>query len=168
MKKSIIALCLSLASLSSYSTDISNFGNWAKAEPKVILGGASLHYKAVSRENLNQVNPSLGLELWDVQVVYVDKNSWDTSSWYVTYTPDYVVNDYLELSLQMGIASGYDCERSKIINNGSHTLKADYCTSMGIVPLIGATVTVKPFGNGLGVFTSVTPSALMFGVSQDF
>ena len=93
MKKSILSALL-LASLNTQAADIQNIGDWSKSEPSIIFGYASYHLDKSDHKYLNESNPSIGFEAWDVQAIYVSSNSWGEKSLYLTYTPDYDFNEY--------------------------------------------------------------------------
>lgn len=165
----LIAVCLLMVLIipssgsCSNEVDINNFGNLSKSDPKVILGVGSRHIDSVEHENLNEDNPSIGVELWDIQAVYVSKNSWDVPSWYLTYTPDYKVNKYLSLAFQGGVATGYTCDLT--IRGDGVIYTNTYCSKSGVVPLAALTFDIKPTGDVFALSVSLSPEVIMFSVN---
>ena len=166
MKKIILGgLCLVCLSANA-DVDITHIGDLSKANTKLIIGGGNDHFNKDERELLNYVNPAIGVEMWDIQSVYVGKNSWYEKSVLLTYTPDYKVNNYLELSLNVGVASGYKC--NNFVWKGRKAIIIDNCSENGIIPMVAATVSVKPFANGLSFAMSVNREVAMFSVAYEF
>ena len=167
MKHLLIAsLILSFSAHAKVELDIFNVGDFSKAEPKVIIGLGSYHLDKIERAALNQVNPGVGFEVWDVQTVYVTKNSWGNPSFYVTYTPEYEFNDYFAIGLQAGVATNYKCTDTVKYNNMTYT--TGYCSDSGVVLIGGATAYVNPFADGWGIDTTITPVAIMLDISYKF
>lgn len=134
----------------------------AQADDSIIIGYGSYHMSAIEREGLNQVNPALGFELNDFQVVYMNENSWDKNSVYATYAPDYKINDYLSVTAQVGFATGYKCGTEL---NG---LTIGFCTNQGVIPMAAATINYAPVGKGLTFSLSANPMVAMFSVKYTF
>jgi len=156
--KLLLAAALISASFTTQARDI---------DAKVIVGFSSYHFDSSDRKHLNQSNPSIGIELYDVQAVYVSKNSWNEESLYLTYTPDYKVNDYLSLSANIGIATGYKCTNQ--VKQGDFTYTAgSYCSNSGVVFLPALTVDYSPFANRFALSVSVNPSVAMLSVNYSF
>ena len=156
--KLLLAVALISASFATQARDI---------DAKVIVGFSSYHFNSSDRKYLNQSNPSIGLELYDVQAVYVSKNSWDEESLYLTYTPDYKVNDYLSLSANIGIATGYKCTNH--VKQGDFTYTTgSYCSTSGVVFLPALTVDYSPLANRFALSVSVNPSVAMLSVNYSF
>ena len=156
-----------------------NFGDTSNMDAKVILGTASYHFSDLDRKTLNQYNPSIGFEAWDVQAVYVSKNSWSKKSAYVTYTPDYEVNEYITLTAQVGFATGYKCSNSVTtdkdfsykgheVSRGTKIYNEGTCSGSGVIPMAALTVELSPFGNGFNTSVSVTSTVAMFSIGYDF
>ena len=143
--------------------DILNIGNFDKAEAKIIVGLGSRHFDSVKHEMLNESNPSVGFEAWDIQAVYVSENSWGKQSLYLTYAPDYEINSYLSIFCNFGIATGYTCDQS--VSNKDYTLTPEYCSDSGIVALPAITMDFHPLANGFALSLSFTPSAVMLSAS---
>ena len=160
-----LPLLLLALSASAQSADIHHFGDTNFADTKIIVGMASRHFNSDDHKYLNETNPSIGLEMWDIQAVYINKNSWNNKSLYLTYAPDYKINDYLSASIQTGIATGYTCDSSIKLSKG--TYRSDYCTSSGIVPLTALTLDIKPTGKDFALSFSVTPEVAMFSFSYE-
>jgi hypothetical protein len=137
----------------------------ASQDTKLIIGVGSFHYRAESREYLNQENPAIGLEVYDVKVVYTTKNSWGTPSVYATYAPTFYSYKAINLSYELGMATGYKCT-NEAVNNGHH-LTIEYCTKSGVVPVVGITVHLDVY-NGLGVDYTLTPTVAIFSLTYDF
>lgn len=144
-------LLLMLVSVNSNAYDVS-----------FIRGFGSYHTAPIQLEKLNGINPAVGLEVNDFQAVYMNKNSWEKNSAYVTYSPDYKVNDYIDLSLQVGFATGYKCGTKF---NG---LTIVTCTKSGFIPMGAATVSYAPTGKGLTFSLSANPAVAMLSVKYDF
>ena len=89
----------------------------------------------------------------------MSKNSWGNESLYLTYTPDYVVNKYLSVSANIGIATNYRCDDKY---GGLHS---DYCSKSGVVFLPAVSIDYSPFGNNFAVAAGITPMAAMFSVN---
>ena len=137
-------------------------------EVKLIVGFGSYHLTGDDAKYLNQVNPSIGIELWDLQAVYVSKNSWNAKSLYFTYAPDYKVNNYVSLSANIGFATGYSCDDMKIIDKGVVMYENKKCSSAGVIPLIGVSAELSPFGNNYSALITITPEVIMFGATYKF
>ncbi len=169
MKKSIIALALTLAatSVSAIELDIANFGNVEKADTSVIIGYGSLHFDSWSHEHLNEVNPSIGLEMWDISVVYVSKNSWEDTSFYITYSPEIFESKYLDISLDMGIATGYHQDATIVSNGVEYYHDNEFLNSAGIIPLVGVTAKAK-ITEYFSANLTITPAVAMFSTSFNF
>lgn len=146
--------------------DIKNLGDLSQADTKVIVGFGSMHFEENSRKYLNQVNPAVGVEMWDIQAVYVTKNSWDKPSLYLTYAPDYKINDYFTLSGNIGLSTGYKCSNEMI--NGNVIIEISYCSDSGVVALGAVTLEYHPLKNGLSLAVSVHPGAAMFSTNYEF
>ena len=161
MKK--LLLTTLLASSLTHAADIQNIGDWSQAEPSLIIGFASRHIDSDDHKYLNESNPAIGVEAWDIQAIYVKHNSWNHESLYLTYAPDWKINRYITLTAQAGIATGYKCNLSMISD------EIDYhntsCTKSGVTPLAAATVSIRPFKNNFAVDLSINPSVAMFSVS---
>ena len=156
--KLLLAVALISASFTTQARDI---------DAKVIVGFSSYHFDSSDRKYLNQSNPSIGVELYDVQAVYVSKNSWNEESLYLTYAPDYKVNDYLSLSANIGIATGYKCTNH--VKQGDYTYRTgSYCSNSGVVFLPALTVDYSPFANRFALSVSVNPSVAMLSVNYSF
>ena len=137
-----------------------------KANSKIIIGGGSLHFDSRSFKRLNQFNPSVGIEINDIQAVYIHKNSWNKKSLYMTYAPDYKINEYLTLTGQVGFATGYKCTNTIKYKGGTQNI--NYCSSVGVVPLGAVTIEYKPFRNEFSILTSIAPTVAMFAIGYDF
>jgi len=155
MKKLLMASML-LASLNAQ----------ADADAKLIVGYGSFHFDSYEREVLNQDNASIGLELYDVQAVYVEKNSFNEQSVYATYTPDYKINEYLSVSANVGFATGYKCDT--YIMNGNIKTTPLLCSDSGLIPVAGFTIDYSPFANNFNLSLSVTPAVAMFLTNYNF
>jgi hypothetical protein len=164
--KKLLTLSLAFFTFNANALDILNLGDVDRANTRVIVGVRSRHFDSVAQEMLNESNPSLGLEVWDIQAVYVSKNSWDKKSLYLTYSPDYKINDYLSVSAQAGIATGYYCSNS--MTKGNKSVKPSYCNDNGVVFMPALTLDVHPLGNGLAFSVSVNPAVAMFSISYTF
>jgi len=136
------------------------------AKPKLIIGIGSRHFSEKSHEMLNENNPAVGVELLDVQAVYVSKNSWGKKSVYLTYTPDYQVNDRLSLSLNIGAATGYKCSNSVTKNN--YILTPVNCSEVGIAPVAAVSVDYAPFDKSLAFSVAIAPTVAMFYLTYSF
>lgn len=169
MKKSIIALALTLAStsVSALELDIANFGSVEKAETSVIIGYGSYHFESWSHENLNEVNPSVGIEMWDVSVVYVSSNSWEETSFYVTYSPEMYESKYLDVSLNVGFATGYYDDNTIVRDGVEYYHDNEYLNSAGIIPLVGVTAKAK-ITEYFSANLTITPAVAMFSTSFNF
>lgn len=172
MKTSIIAsIIIAATSFSAQAVDfdIANIGDLSKADAKVIVGAKSVHFNKDSRAYLNESHKAIGVEAWDLQVIYIDNNSWNEQSFYVSYTPDYKINDYFTITAQVGFATGY-YDTNEVIQDDGYRFYAD--TSLynesGIIPMVGATVSYYPTGDDFSLNMSVTPAAAMFTASLDF
>ncbi len=166
MKK--LLLISALASLNVHAdADILNIGSFDKSNAKVIIGLSSMHFRAKDRRFLNEVNPSIGLELWDIQAVYVSKNSWSKGSVYITYSPDYKINNYISIASNIGIATGYKC--TNIATKNEYRLHNDrLCSKSGVIFLPALTVEFRPLANAFALNVSITPSVAMLSASYDF
>jgi hypothetical protein len=156
MKKILLALLIG-SSFTAQAKDI---------DAKLVIGTASYHFSSESRRFLNQTNPSIGLELYDVKAVYVSANSWNEESLYLTYSPDYKVNSYLSLSANIGIATGYKCSNN--VKKGDYTYNNDYCSNSGIVFLPAITADISPLGNDFALSISANTEVAMFSISYSF
>jgi hypothetical protein len=148
--------------------DISNVGDTSKADFSLIVGFGSYHYKPLHRRIFNEENPSIGLEAWDLSVVYVRENSWGVPSWYMAYTPDYVFNKYFSIRGVFGLATGYS-EDLRIPDKDNPNI--EYYPEggrYGILPLIGAGMIFKPFKNGLSFHVDFLPYVSTFSASYNF
>lgn len=163
MKKSILSALL-FASLNAQAADIQNIGDWSKAEPSVIFGCSSYHLDKLAHKYLNESNPSIGFEVWDIQSIYVSSNSWGEKSLYLTYAPDYAINEYISVSTQVGIATGYYCSNKIELENDTYR-NNNSCSGNGVIPMTAITLTIKPTGKNFGLSVSATPSAVMFSAS---
>jgi hypothetical protein len=166
MKKLLLAsiIMASFSANAAINLDVANFGQLDKAEAKIIVGFGSYHFDSVAHEMLNEINPAIGFEAWDIKAVYVSANSWDEKSLYLTYSPDYKVNDYLSFSADIGLATGYTCD----LTASNENYKIGYCSDSGIVFLPALTVDVSPFSNNFALSISVTPEVAMFSTSYSF
>lgn len=160
-----LPLLLLVLSASAQSADINHIGDGNLADTKIIVGMASRHFNSDDHKYLNETNPSIGLEMWDIQAVYVNKNSWGNRSLYLTYAPDYEINNYLSVSMQTGIATGYKCDAA--INTEEGVYRNDNCTSSEVVPLVALTLDIKPTGKDFALSFSVTPDVAMFSFSYE-
>lgn len=163
MNKGLTVILAALSFSASASVDLASIGDLNKAEAKLILGFASRHFESNSHKYLNEFNPAIGIEAWDIQAVYIDKNSWNKKSLYLTYTPDYRVNDHLSLSLSGGIATGYKC--SNFTKKGNHTHYINFCSGTGIIPFYAATIDYSPFADNFSVSVSINHSVAMLSVN---
>ena len=162
MNKLLLATLLSVVT-QAQAIDIVHIGEISKADAKIIVGIGSRHINSDDHKYLNESNPSIGVEAWDVQAVYVSKNSWNHKSLYLTYAPDYELNKYITLSANAGIATGYKCSNSVDIHNGVYT--SQYCNKIGIVALGAVTVDYKPFAGNTALSLSFTIDVLMLSVN---
>ncbi|WP_019613782.1 hypothetical protein [Psychromonas ossibalaenae] len=171
-----LAGVLFLASISNtqasvFDADVFQIGDWSRADPILFLGIKSYHIQKSSHEHLNENNPSIGIELWDISVVYVSKNSWNDTSVFVTYVPDYEVNNYLSLRAFVGFATGYYDTTSLRVQSGENeytTLTPSVSSSSGVIPIAGVGLTVYPLGSNFGINADLTPDVLMFSASYKF
>ena len=155
-----------IALLASLSTPIVCLGNDSF---KVIAGARSIHFVRVQREVMNQSHLSIGFEYKDVQVIYVDNNSYGEHSFYVSYAPDYELNDCFTLSANIGFATGYYDDNS--IEKNGITISASGSSlynSSGVIPLIGATISYHTPVEGFDLNATITPVVAIFTVSYDF
>lgn len=172
MKTSIIAASI-LATLSfsanALNLDIANIGDVAHMDAKIIVGAKSIHFDKNSREYLNESHKAVGFEVWDIQVIYVEKNSWNEQSFYVSWAPDYEINDYFTITPQIGFATGY-YNTNEVIREDGYRFYADtdLYNESGIIPMVGATVSYYPTGGNFSLNTTITPAAAMFSASYDF
>lgn len=146
--------------------DILNIGDFDKADTKIIVGFGSYHFGSEEHKYLNESNPSIGLEMWDIQAVYVSANSWNEKSLYLTYAPDYKVNEYLTLTGNIGMATGYKC--SNRVDVGDQYMPIEYCSNSGVVFLPAVTVEYHPLANDFALNVSIAPTVAMFSASYDF
>lgn len=149
MKKLILAVLIT-ASNQVNATDL-------------ITGVACRHLDKEDHKYLNEINPSIGVEVNDIQVVYVSKNSWNHKSIYATYAPDYVVNKYVTLTANVGFATGYKCSNSLKIGDGNN-YTTNSCNDIGVIPLAAATIDYSPFANNFAISLSINPSVAMFSL----
>lgn len=163
MKKLLIAALITTSFSANAGLDIQNFGDFSKADAKLIVGIGSRHFESNDHKYLNESNPSIGVELWDLQLIYVAKNSWNKKSIYLVYAPDYKINDYFSVSANLGIATGYKCSNSA--GDSGYTLEPENCSSSGIVPLPAVTLDYSPMANNFALSVSITPIVAMFSLS---
>lgn len=141
-----------------------SLGSQAAPESKLIVGMGSYHFLPLDHRILNEANPAIGIEAWDVQAVYVSKNSWNKKSLYLTYTPDYKVNDYITISANLGIATGYSCSNKMTYNGRSY--HEEYCGD--IMPLYALTMEYSPFANNAAIAVSVNHMVGMVAFTYSF
>ncbi|AXC34537.1 hypothetical protein [Vibrio phage YC] len=167
MKRKLLAATLALTSLTA-TAGITDFGDFSKAEPTLILGATSIHHDSWSREHLNQQHPSIGIEMWDISVTYVEKNSWNEASIYAAWTPEFYESEYVDLSFALGFATGYHAD-NKVIDEHGKTWKMDekYANDLGVIPLIGISAKVNLTEN-VHMDVNVTPMVTMFNLGLDF
>lgn len=166
MKKLILAAALLIPFTASAELDILNIGDTSKADAKIIIGIGSRHFDKVDHMILNEINPAIGLEAWDIQAVYVSKNSWNEKSLYLTWSPDYKINEYITLSANIGIATGYKCDNS--VQHDGDKYVIGYCSDSGIIPMYAATIDYIPFANNFAISASANHSVVMFSVNYSF
>ena len=149
--------------------DIAHFGDMDYADFSVVLGIGSRHISAEDHRILNETNPAIGFEIWDIQVVYVSANSWEDESFYVAYSPEvYTMNKYFSISANAGFATGYDRD-AQIEHDGITYHAGKLGTSKsGIVPLVGISLNVSPFGGNFTAVTTITPMVIMQSFNYSF
>lgn len=140
-----------------------NFGDLDKADTSVIFGYGSAHYD--DAEWMNESNPAFGIEMWDLSVVYVSKNSFENTSFYVTYAPDFYESKYVTISGNFGFATGY--HKEEIVVKGNETYTARIPTWMGLAPLAGITVKGHVTDH-LSVTATITYNVAMLGGEYKF
>ena len=142
-----------------------SFNAHAAMDAKLIVGLGSYHFDKDCHDVLNEVNPAIGFEAWDVQAVYVSKNSWGKKSLYLTYSPDYKINDYFTVGANLGIATGYKC--SNHAENERIDLAPINCSNSGVVGLGAVTVDYSPLANDFALSVSIAPAVAMFSVAYN-
>ena len=145
---------------------INNFGDFDNADASIIVGGMSYHFDKNNHKYLNETNPSIGVELWDISVVYVHENSWNDESFYITYSPELWTSDILTLSGHFGAATGYHKGQYVVREDGGrHTNVMP--TFLGLTPLVGLTGKLHITDNS-SIDLSVTPVVAMLSTSFYF
>lgn len=144
---------------------INNFGDWDNHDASLIVGFGSYHYDKEDHKYLNESNPAIGLEIWDISVVYIPENSWENTSFYVTYNPDFYESKWLTVSGNIGFATGYG-DDEKVVR-GTHTYTGTTPTWMGLAPLFGITTQVNLTDN-FSLTATATPVVAMFGGRYNF
>ncbi len=135
---------------------VKNFGHRNKMDASMQIGSMSYHFDSNSHKYLNETNPSIGVELWDISVVYVHKNSWNENSVFVSYSPDIIETHSFVLSGQIGLATGYNSNQYVVKDNGAKH-KNGIMTVFGFAPFVG--LTGKVFvSNNTTVNLTVTPN----------
>ncbi len=135
---------------------VKNFGDTNKMDASMQIGSMSYHFDKNSHKYLNETNPAFGVELWDISVVYIHKNSWNENSVFVSYSPDIIENQYFVLSGQIGLATGYNDNQYVVKENGARHKNA-MMTIFGLAPIVG--LTGKVFvSNKTTLNLTVTPS----------
>ncbi|AXH70947.1 hypothetical protein [Vibrio phage BONAISHI] len=108
---------LATTSVQAVELDVFNIGDWDKAEPSIIIGAMSYHFDAEDHKYLNETHPAIGIELWDISVVYTSENSWEEQSFYVAWRPDVLETQHLDISIDLGFSTGY-YEDSYVVRDG--------------------------------------------------
>ncbi len=165
-KKLLLTISLlSTHAANAYEFDIvKNLGNQNKMDASIQIGATSYHFNKKDHKYLNEANPSIGVELWDISVVYVNKNSWNTRSLYVTYSPEIVERDFFVLSGQFGFATGYSNNQYIRKTNGAR-YQNDMLMFFGLTPIIGLTGKIS-ISKQTNINLSITPDAA--GISTEF
>ena len=140
------------------------------ADTSLILGMKSYHFSGELRERLNQNNPSIGVKYNNVQAVFVSKNSWNEKSLYLTYNQEFKINNYISLTGDLGIATGYKCSNSVRVNvkDGYRTYHNTTCSNSGILPLYAVGFDFSPLANNFALSVSVNHSVAMFSTKYKF
>ena len=155
VNKIILGGLLGISSLPCFANDSEDL--------RVYLGAKSYHYDRGLE--LNEINPSIGVEYKDFSVMYVHKNSYENKSVYAMWTPEFYKtnnsNYNIELGIAVGFATGYNFKEEY---NGK-TYTNGYMVG-NLLPVIGLTSTYKFKNVGLNML--VTPAVSMWSVSYNF
>lgn len=157
----LISIVLFSGYVSSASANI-----FEEYETSIIVGAVSYHYNENDRKYLNQSHPSIGFEVNDFSVVYVPKNSWDNTSFYITYNPEFIETKYFDIGGTIGVATGYNEDEVMDLGNGN-TYNGGTPTWMGLAPIIGVTVKAHVHDN-IDVNLTATPLVAMLTTSYNF
>ncbi|QAY01407.1 hypothetical protein ZPAH1_orf00393 [Aeromonas phage ZPAH1] len=144
------SMALLLASLSS-------FGVYAK-EINLILGGVSKHYKDSGQ---NEIHPSVGIQVDNISVIYVDKNSIDSKSVQISYSDNFCESEYFDIGYRFGIASGY--KKGTIYNDGKRYYNG-VDIGGGLLPLVAIETTFHTPIDKFDVIVDVLPNVVVFGL----
>lgn len=173
MKKSLLILVLVSLSCNTSASDIDilNIGDTDHANIEFIVGTGSYHHDSLGRQVLNQFNPAIGIEAWDISVVYTNDNSWGDDSFYITYTPDYQVNDWLSLRAQVGFATGYSNDSiiylQDPVEGGYRYYQNEMYIYNGITPIFAVGAQIE-FVENITVNIDVSPFVTTFSASYHF